>query len=95
MANQNQNPPAPSVNAEQLQPVKELLQEFKGRATDASEGGNLFLLSVYNDLLAVTSDIVVKADTRIAREEKAALNKAERELRKNQREERERAQTSA
>jgi hypothetical protein len=54
-----------------------------------NDEGDLYMLAVYNDLLQVCSPIVVTALARMEREEKAELNKREKAMRKQAREERE------
>ncbi|MBA2396522.1 MAG: hypothetical protein H0V70_27675 [Ktedonobacteraceae bacterium] len=75
-------------NAEKLEKVQALLQSLKEDAQKADADGDMFMLSVYNDLLHVCSPIVVKSLARLEREENAVLNKREKEMRKQVREER-------
>jgi hypothetical protein len=81
-----------TFDASKLERVEALLQDLKQRASAANDAGDLFMVSVYNDLLQVASPIVVRAKARLEREQKAVLNKAERELRKAEREARKRQQ---
>ena len=67
---------------EKFEKVQELLQSLKDDAQKAHADGDMFMLSVYNDLLQVCSPIVVKSLARLEREEKAILNKQEKEMRK-------------
>jgi len=81
-----------TFDASKLERVEALLQDLKQRASAANDAGDLFMVSVYNDLLQVASPIVVRAKARLEREQKAVLNKAERQLRKAEREARKRQQ---
>lgn len=74
---------------EKLEKVQTLLRGLKEDAQKANEDGDMFMLSVYNDLLQVCSPIVVRSVARLEREEKAALNKREKEMRKQARLDRE------
>jgi hypothetical protein len=76
-------------SVEKFEKVQDLLQGLKQDAQKANADGDMFMLSVYNDLLQVCSPIVVKSLARLEREEKAALNKREKEMRKQAREARE------
>jgi hypothetical protein len=76
-------------SAEKVEKAQELLHSMKEDAQKAFTEGDMFMLSVYNDLLRVCSPIVVKALARLEREENAILNKQEKEMRKKEREERE------
>jgi len=80
-----------------LESLEELLQGLKERARAANAEGDLIMLAVYNDLLTVTSQVVVKAHARREREQRAQSNKAEKALRKQRKaaREAERAQRSA
>ncbi len=71
---------------EKFEKVQELLRGLKEDAQKASSDGDMFMLAVYNDLLKVCSPIVVKSLARLEREENAALNKQEKEMRKQERE---------
>lgn len=71
-----------SFDPAQLDEVKNLLSDLKEQANKAHEDGNLYLLSVYNKLLKVTSPIVVSAQARIEREANAETNRKEKEMRK-------------
>ena len=73
-------------SVEKFERVDDLLQRLKGEAREAHQAGDMFMLSVYNDMLQVCSPIVVKAKARLEREENAVLNKREKELRKAERE---------
>jgi hypothetical protein len=78
-----------ALNAEKFEKVQSLLQSLKDDARKANDEGDLYMLAVYNDLLQVCSPIVVTALARMEREEKAELNKREKAMRKQAREERE------
>lgn len=60
-----------------------LLQRLKDEAHKAHEQGNVFMLDVYTQLVSVTSPIVTNALERVEREEKAAINRARKGLRKS------------
>jgi hypothetical protein len=77
-----------TFTVEKFDKVQELLRGLKEDAQKAHADGDMFMLSVYNDLLQVCSPIVVKSLARLEREEKAVFNKQEKEMRKQAREER-------
>jgi hypothetical protein len=83
------NETASGFSVEKFEKVQELLHGLKEDARKAHADGDMFMLAVYNDLLQVCSPIVVKSLARLEREENAALNKHEKEMRKQAREERE------
>jgi hypothetical protein len=66
---------------EKFEKVQDLLRGLKEDAQKAHAEGDMFMLAVYNDLLQVCSPIVVKSLARLEREEKAVLNKHEKEMR--------------
>jgi hypothetical protein len=68
-----------------------LLQEITARASQAREQNNVFLLDLYTELLRVVSPIVTRAFAHARRQERAAINKAHKALRKQAREAREAA----
>jgi hypothetical protein len=70
---------------EKLERVKDLLDGLKKDAHEAAEQNDTFMTSVYNRLVAACSPIVVNAVYRLEREDKAALRKKEKELRKKDR----------
>jgi hypothetical protein len=70
---------------EKLERVKDLLDGLKKDAREAVEQNDTFMTSVYNRLVAVCSPIVINAVYRLEREDKAALRKKEKELRKKDR----------
>jgi hypothetical protein len=76
-------------SVEKFERVQALLQGLKQDAQRANADGDMFMLSVYNDLLQVCSPIVVRSLARLEREEKAVLNKREKEMRKQAHEARE------
>ena len=78
-----------SFDAAKIERVAALLQQLKEDARQAYDANDLYMLSVYNDLLAVASPILVKAQARIEREQKAVFNKREKQLRVSAKEERE------
>jgi hypothetical protein len=80
---------------DKFEKVQEVLQGLKDDARKADADGDVFMLSVYNDLLQVCSPIVVKTLARLEREEKAVLNKQEKAMRKKARAEREAQRVSA
>ena len=81
----DRNTPANS-GAIKLDRIEDMLRTLKGDARQANEQNDLFMVSVYNDLIAVMSPIVVRAHARIEREDRATFNKAEKLMRKAERE---------
>lgn len=69
----------PPINPEQtrtnLQRVQELLATLKTDAQEAVEHKDLYMLSVYEEILSVVSPITQKAIARLEREELALLRK--------------------
>ena len=84
-----------TFTVEKFEKVQELLRGLKEDAQKAHADGDMFMLSVYNDLLQVCSPIVVKSLARLEREEKAVLNKQEKEMRKAAQEARKAAKANA
>jgi hypothetical protein len=84
-------PATSRMTAEKVERVNDVLQGLKDDARKAIEDGDLFLASVYKQLLRVTSPIVVRATARLEREEKAQINKDEKALRQTEREKAEQA----
>ena len=64
-----------------VEEARDLLEEIKGRARQAHETGNSFMMNIYQKILKVSSPIVVKAVARAEREELAEINKNASELR--------------
>lgn len=67
---------------DKLQDAEALLQRLKDEARKAHQEGNVFMLDLYTELVKVTSPIVTNAVKRLEREEKAAINRARKGLRK-------------
>ena len=78
--------PSPRLDAAKLSHIEGILKDFKEDARKAEQEQDLFMLSIYNRLLKVMSPIVTNAYERIERDDKAAVNKAERLLRRQRRE---------
>jgi hypothetical protein len=76
--NMNQQDDSTSHKVEE---ARDLLEEIKGRARQAHESGNSFMMNIYQKILKVSSPIVVKAVARAEREELAQINKNATELR--------------
>lgn len=74
---------------EKFERVDDLLQGLKKDAREAAGQNDTFMVSVYEKLLAVCSPIVNNAKARLEREDRAAINKQMKELRKKDREARE------
>ena len=75
--------------AEEVAKLREILQGLKEDARRAYDANDLSSLKIYTELLKVASPIVVKAQARLEREERARINKAHKALSKQQREARE------
>lgn len=86
MANTTEN-----TTTKHVDDAEKLLDELKGRARQAHDAGDAFMLGLYNELLRVCSPVVVRAIARAEREEKAAINKAHKELRKSQSEQKQKS----
>ncbi len=73
--------------ADQKQPnssvaqAENLLQELKQRAEQAHKNNDVFSLSLYQELIKVTSPIVTRAVNRYHREERSRINKMAYDLR--------------
>lgn len=87
MANTTEN----TTTATHVDDAEKLLDELKARARQAHDAGDAFMLGLYNDLLRVCSPVVVRAIARAEREEKAAINKAHKALRKSQSEQKQKS----
>jgi hypothetical protein len=75
MANEQQKGPSDSAAAEQF------LHELKTRAEDCHKRNDVFMMSLYTDVLKVVSPIVTRSIARSMREERARLNSMHAELR--------------
>jgi hypothetical protein len=73
------------INPEKISSIETILRDFKENARQAEQEGDLFMLTIYNKLLKVMSPIVTNAYERIEREDRASVNKAEKDLRKQRR----------
>ena len=74
MANENKN--TSSVNA-----AEGLLNQLKSQAEQAHKANDVFMMSVYSELIKVATPVVTKAVARYHREERARLNAMHKELR--------------
>lgn len=66
-----------------VQEANAFLDKLKENARIAHDTGNIFMLNMYTELLKVASPIVVRAIARQEREERAAINKAHKALRRS------------
>lgn len=71
--------------------AQNLLAELKSRAEEAHKNNDNFMMSIYTELLKVTSPIVTKALARYHRDERARINDMARDLRAKAAVEREKA----
>jgi ribosomal protein L22 len=71
------------ITEKQLEDVASLLQTLKGKAQDSLNANDVYMSSVYAELVKVVSPIVTRAYARKDREEKAAINKGVKMLRKS------------
>lgn len=69
---------------EQLEKIQNLLADMKARANAAYQANDLYMNAIYAELVKVVSPIVMRAMARKEREEKAAINKQVRSLRKGE-----------
>lgn len=79
MATQNVTTP---VTPEDVAAVETLLAELKSRAMEARDAQNLTMLSLYAELIRVVTPEVDRFRERLNREDKAALNRHRKALRK-------------
>lgn len=70
---------------EKFERVDDLLQGLKKEAREAADQQDTFMVAVYEKLLAVCSPIVNNAKARLEREDRAAINKQMKVLRKKDR----------
>jgi len=75
------NNPGLSQRRQNVQQAEDLLSEIKERANTAHDENNVFMMSIYTELLKVASPIVTKAIVRVGREETSDINKKHKELR--------------
>jgi hypothetical protein len=79
MANKQVQP----ITSQQLQDVEDLLQTLKEKAHMANQAGDVYMNSVYADLVKVVFPIATRAHARRHREDRARINKGVKELRKS------------
>src|SRR5438105_15913337 len=72
---------AEQFNQKNVDEALNFLSELKARAKQASDQENVFMMSLYRDLIKAVSPIVSKAHTRLLREDNAKINAAHRDLR--------------
>ncbi|HEU5379300.1 MAG TPA: hypothetical protein VFV38_28090 [Ktedonobacteraceae bacterium] len=68
----------------QVQDVESLLHTLKEKANDAYQAGDVYMNTVYAELVKVVSPIVVRAHARMHREDRARINKNAKSLRKGE-----------
>jgi hypothetical protein len=73
------------VSDEDVEEVETLLRDLKSKAAEANDKGNVIMLGLYAELLKLVSPEVQRLRARLDREEKAAINKAHKEMRKARR----------
>ena len=83
MANEQQKGQSDSAAAENY------LKELKEKAFEAHKRNDVFMMSLYTDVLKVVSPIVTRSIARAMREERAELNSLHSELREKAAAERE------
>jgi hypothetical protein len=71
------------ITEKQVQDVEGLLSTLKGKAGDAHQAGDVYMTTVYAELVKVVSPIVQRAHARMIREDKARINKNAKALRKS------------
>src|SRR2546430_1635844 len=64
----------------------DFLMDLKGRAKQAEEQNDVFMMSIYRDLVKAVSPIVTRAQARLVREDNARLNAGYKALREKFRE---------
>lgn len=74
--------PVAPITDQQIHNVEDLLHSLKGKAQAAVAEGDIYMASVYAELVKVTSPIVNRAYARKDREEKANINRGVKDLRK-------------
>lgn len=70
----------PERTRENLTRVQELLSTLKKDARDAQDAKDLYMVSVYEEILAVIAPIVTRCSNRLDREELAEFRKSRRSL---------------
>jgi hypothetical protein len=70
------------ITEKQVQDVAGLLTTLKGKAGEAHQAGDVYMSTVYADLVKVVTPIVDRAHARMLREDKARINKNAKSLRK-------------
>ena len=70
------------ISEKQIQDVEGLLATLKGKAAEANKANDVYMSTVYAELVKVVSPIVVRAHARLHRESTAGYNKTAKELRK-------------
>jgi hypothetical protein len=75
----------PTVSEQDLEELATLLSELKTRANDANDKSNVVMLGVYASLVKLVAPEVERLRARVEREDRAAINKKHKELRKARR----------
>lgn len=72
-----------------VEAAEDLLKEIKDKARAANEANDVFMMSIFTEVLATVSPIVTKAIARYHRQERAEINKQHQALRAKMRESKE------
>jgi hypothetical protein len=70
------------ITEKQIQDVEGLLNTLKGKAAEANKASDVYMSTIYAELVKVVSPIVVKAHARLHRESRAEFNSKAKALRK-------------
>lgn len=76
------NKPTKPITPQQVQDVENLLQTLKDKAQAANQAGDVYMNSIYAELVKVVSPITTRAHARMHREDRARINKGVKDLRK-------------
>ncbi|HEY0754245.1 MAG TPA: hypothetical protein VGD98_09805 [Ktedonobacteraceae bacterium] len=74
--------PMKPITPQQVQDVEGLLQTLKDKAQTAHQAGDIYMNSIYAELVKVVSPITTRAHARMHREDRARINKGVKELRR-------------
>lgn len=83
------------ITMEQFEEAENVLVEMKRRANDAGDAGNTILMGLYNKLVKLVTPEIHRLRNRLDREDLAAFNRREKELRKAERDAKEAANVGA
>src|SRR2546423_15447007 len=84
--NQRQNSDNNQFSQRSVDQALDFLMDLKGRAKQAEEQNDVFMMSIYRDLVKAVSPIVTRAQARLVREDNAKLNAGYKALRQKFRE---------